>query len=172
MASIQALVKRLVKRGTGTNQSGGDLYLSLFWEGFDPEGLLWENLLVRGPLDRTLLFVLLVSWMTPGIAAFGMGLHVALDHHQASPADHARELSELIDAMSHGHRHPESAVPDHRHDLRLGSGIPAIKTSSKLAVLPALDPSDRGRAHDRLTSTTARYGPPATLFATHSSLLL
>ena len=150
----------------------GDSYLSPFRVGFDPEGLLWKNLLVRGPLQRTLLFVLLVSWMTPGIAALGMGLHVALDHHQASPADHARELSELIDAMSHGHRHPESAVPDHRHDLRLGSGIPALKTSSKPAVLPTLDHSDRGRARESLTNATVRYGPPATLFATHSSLLL
>lgn len=125
---------------------------------------------------RLISALIVASWLAPSVGALGVGLHLALDHrHHHVPGDgeHARELTDLLRTVAHGHHHDAEAIPDHAHEARLDGRAPAIRPAAASAaalVSPACAPA----APSPRTGLDAhpRRAPPPPLFTTHCALLL
>ncbi len=122
---------------------------------------------------RIVAVLILACWMSPGVGALGVGLHLALDHHGSHGAEHGLETSDLVQAAAHGHHHDAQAVPDHDHDARVdGSALALRPSASSVAVLPAATCPEVALAGRPRSDGSPRRGPPVPLFTAHCSLLL
>ena len=61
---------------------------------------------------RAVAVVVLAIWMVPGIASFGIGVHLLLDHH-----DHAGVSHEGQSALEHDHHHAPVVSADQLQDV-------------------------------------------------------
>lgn len=115
--------------------------------------------------------LLLAVWLAPGASALAVGLHLALDHHDHPGEAHERALSDLVQAATHGHRHPP-AVAEHDHELWIGRAPATGPGPGPVAIVPSTTSPAHHLAERRGLDTSRWRGPPLPLFAAHCSLLL
>lgn len=128
---------------------------------------------MRGAAHRLLSTLVLALWMAPSVGALGVALHLALHHHGPHHSEHAREISELAEAATHGHRHDAEAGPEHEHEARVDGFAPALRPSSSLvAVLSSPTSAHAPLTERRCFDCSPRRGPPGPLFVAYCSLLL
>jgi hypothetical protein len=117
--------------------------------------------------------MILTFWLAPGASALVESLHVAFDHHSHGDEETQLALLSLARTAMHGHHHDFEAAWDHEHDVITAKRAPATKPNPRLiAVLPFKDFLGFSVGQPSILGPTPQCGPPTSLFAAHSSLLL
>lgn len=136
------------------------------------------------PVSRSLLsplvaLALMAVWISPGVNALALGLHVALDHHDHADGrtgeneEHDISLAEVAQAAVHGHHHSVVAASAHEHRATVhGAGSAPCQSSTSLAIFPTIASAEALIEGSRAPARTVRRGPPDPLFTRHCSLLL
>ncbi len=128
---------------------------------------------MRSIVQRVAAVAVLALWMAPNVTALGIGLHLALDHHGAHQLPHVHALSDLAQAASHGHHHPEADARDHQHEAIASAVGGRWKPESvPVAVLRARVASEGCLSPESLSPQRPRRAPPPPLFTSYCSLLL
>lgn len=126
---------------------------------------------MRLPVRRLLPVVVLILWTAPGVAAFGVGLHLADHHHHHH--DHGPASAELLQVAVHGHHHGVGDAPDHRHDAAPAVVASFLRPAPSVGAVPPLPSTAPALLDARSRRDRARgTGPPAPLFRSHCALLL
>ncbi len=126
--------------------------------------------------------------MSPSVGALGVGLHLALAHHDGleghshhdgleghedDSGEHNLEISQLARAAAHGHHHDAEAAPDHDHDAIADGSAPTLRPNASTAeVLPVAAAFEVIFVERSLRGSSPRRGPPLPLFTANCSLLL
>ncbi|MEM7585537.1 MAG: hypothetical protein AAF560_19255 [Acidobacteriota bacterium] len=129
--------------------------------------------------QRALAILALVLWMSPNLGAIGLGVHLALEHHDVADGhhDHGHHaedcgFSALAEAATHGHHHA-AAAPEHEHESRIDASTPTLRPSSQASALWLASVARGPVGSDSLPcDASPRRGPPLALFTAHCSLLL
>lgn len=128
---------------------------------------------VRASPHRLVPLLVLLAWMAPAVGAFGVALHVALDHHGRHDGDSPRAVSELARTAPLGHHHDLTVAVDHHHEARVEEPAPALRPMvASVAVLPAPAAVEAAPAEPACRGGSPRRPPPDPLFTVHCSLLL
>lgn len=130
---------------------------------------------MRLSVRRLLPVVVLILWTAPGVAAFGIGLHLADHHHHHGHGhhDHGPAGAELLQVAMHGHHHGVGDAPDHRHDAAPAVVASFLRPAPSVVAAPPLTSTAPAPLAVRSRRDRARAtGPPAPLFRSHCALLL
>ena len=122
------------------------------------------------PLKRLVAVVILLGCQTPGAFAVTAGFDLAA-HFFASGHEH--DTAALARSATHGHHHDDEVVPDHDHDVTLGSDADLQRPDPSATAVLAL-PSSASVTPGEGTpyEAASRRGPPPLLFRSHCALLL